>query len=81
MEHKRPNYVHISSLYRRTTFMFICQTVNSDMFLEMLFCTRSFTSLLRFSSLNTLLTLAHSASGERLPREGETGDIILLNES
>ncbi len=26
MEHKRPNYVHISTLYSRTTFMFICQT-------------------------------------------------------
>ncbi len=31
--------------------------VNSDTFLETLFCTRSFTSLLRFGSLNTLLTL------------------------
>ncbi len=51
------------------------QTVNSDRFLEMLFCTRSFTSLLRFGSLNA------SAGGERLRREGETGDIILLNES
>ncbi len=51
------------------------QTVNSDRFLEMLFCIRSFTSLLRFSSLNA------SAGGERLRREGETGDIILLNES
>ncbi len=57
MEHKRPNCVHISTLYRRTTFMFICQTVNSDRFFEALFCTRSFTSLLRFSYLNTLLTL------------------------
>ncbi len=57
MEHKRPNYVHISTLYRRTTFMFICQTVNGDRLLEMLFCTRSFVSLLRFGSLNTLLTL------------------------
>ncbi len=37
--------------------MFICQTVNSERFLETLFCTRSFTSLLRFGSLNTLLTL------------------------
>ncbi len=37
--------------------MFICQTVNSDRFLETLFCTRSFRSLLRFGSLNTLLTL------------------------
>ncbi len=49
------NYVYISTLYRQTTFMFICQTVNSDRFLETLFC--SFTSLLRFGSLNTLLTL------------------------
>ncbi len=37
--------------------MFICQTVNSDRFLETLFCTRSFISLLRFGSLNALLTL------------------------
>ncbi len=51
------NFVHISTLYRQTTFMFICQTVNSDRFLETLFCTRSFTSLLWFGSLNTLLTL------------------------
>ncbi len=51
------HYVHISTLYSRTTFMFICQTVNSDRFLETLFCTRSFRSLLRFGSLNTLLTL------------------------
>ncbi len=51
------HYVHISTLYRWTTLMFICQTVNSDRFLETLFCTRSFRSLLRFGSLNTLLTL------------------------
>ncbi len=51
------NYVHISTLYRQTTLIFICQMVNSDRFLETLFCTRSFTSLLRFGSLNTLLTL------------------------
>ncbi len=51
------------------------QTVNSDRILEMLFCIRSFTSLLQFGSLNA------SAGGERLRREGETGDIILLNES
>ncbi len=38
-------------------------------------CTHSFTSLLWFGSLN------NSAGGERLRREGETGDIILLNES
>ncbi len=51
----------------------------------MLFCIRSFTSRLRFSSLNAA---ANSAGGERLLREGETsrsrgetGDIILLNES
>ncbi len=37
--------------------MFVCQTVNSDRFLETLFCTRSFTSLLRYGSLNMLLTL------------------------
>ncbi len=37
--------------------MFICQTFNSDRFLETLFCTRSFTSQLRFGSLNMLLTL------------------------
>ncbi len=61
--------------------MFICQTVNSARFLEMLFCSRSFTSLLRVGSLN-------SAGGERLRQEGETsrsrgetGDIFLLNES
>ncbi len=51
------HYVHISSLYRLTTLMFICQTVNSDRFLETLFCTLSIRSLLRFGSLNTLLTL------------------------
>ncbi len=36
------------------------QTVNSDRFLERLFCTHSFTSLLRFGSLNALLTLQGS---------------------
>ncbi len=51
------HYVHISTLYSRNTFMFISQTVNRDGFLETLFCTRSFRSLLRFVSLNTLLTL------------------------
>ncbi len=49
--------MHISTIYRRTTSMFICQTVNRDRFLETLFCIRSFTSLLRFGSLNMLLTL------------------------
>ncbi len=60
------------------------QTVNSDRFLEMLFCTRSFTSLLRFGSLNALLTLPvekDCGEGETLLSQGETGDIILLNES
>ncbi len=33
------HYVHISTLYRLTTLMFICQTVNCDRFLETLFCT------------------------------------------
>ncbi len=51
------NYVHISTLYRQTTLIFICQMVNSDRFLETQFCSRSFTSLLWFGSLNTLLTL------------------------
>ncbi len=76
--------MHISTIYRRTTFMFICQTVNRDRFLETLFCICSFTSLLRFGSLNMLLTLPV----ERLCQEGETscsqgdsGDVILLNES
>ncbi len=41
----------------RQYYMFICQTVNSERFLEALFCTRSFRILLRFGSLNTLLTL------------------------
>ncbi len=61
------------------------QTFNSDRFLEMLFCTRSFTSLLWFGFFECA---ANSAGGERLRREGETsrsrgetGDIILLNES
>ncbi len=49
--------MHISTIYRRTTSMFICQTVNRDRFLETLFCIRSFTSLLWFGSLNMLLTL------------------------
>ncbi len=51
----------------------------------MLFGTHSFTSLLWFSSFECA---ANSAGGERLRREGETsrsrgetGDIILLNES
>ncbi len=50
----------------------------------MLFCTRSFRSLLRFGSMKNA---DNSAGGERLRREGETsclrgetGDIILLNE-
>ncbi len=67
--------------------MFICQTVNSDRFLETLFCTRSFRSLLRFGSVRFFEYAANSAGGERLRREGETsrsrgetGDIILLNE-
>ncbi len=74
------NYVHISTLYRLTTFMFICQTVNSDRFLETLFCTRSFTSLLRFGSLNTLLTLPVEKDCKTSHSRGETGDIILLHE-
>ncbi len=61
------------------------QTVNSDRFLEMLFCTRSFTSLLWFGSLNTLLTLPLEkdcvGKAETSHSRGETGDIILLNES
>ncbi len=63
------------------------QTVNSDRFLEMLFCTHSFTSLLRFGSLNALLTLpvekdcVGTREGETSRSLGETGDIILLNES
>ncbi len=58
MEHKCPNYEYISTLYRWTTFMFICQRVNSDRFLETLFCTRSFRSLLQFGSLS----VGHSES-------------------
>ncbi len=67
--------------------MLICQTVNSERFLETLFCTRSFRSLLWFGSVRFLEYAANSAGGERLRREGETsrlrgetGDIILLNE-
>ncbi len=47
----------------------------------MLFCTHSFTSLLRFSSLNALLTLPveKDCVGKAKPRA--RGDIILLNES
>ncbi len=81
------HYVHISTLYRLIILMFICQTVNSDMFLETLFCTRSFRSLLRFGSVRFFEYAANSAGGERLRQEGETsrsrgetGDIILLNE-
>ncbi len=57
------------------------QTVNSDRFLEMLFCTHSFTSLLRFGSLNALPTLPVEKDyvGKAKPRA--RGDIILLNES
>ncbi len=72
MEHIRLNDVHISTLYRRTIFMFICQTVNSDMFLETLFGTRSFTSPLRFGSVRFFEYAANSAAGERLRRESET---------
>ncbi len=58
--------------------MFICQTVNSDRFLETLFCTL-------FIHKSTVVRLfeyaANSTGGERLRREGKTGDIILLNES
>ncbi len=78
------HYVHISTLYRLTTLMFICQTVNSDRFLETLFCTRSEVCC---SSDRFLEYAANSSGGERLRREGETsclrgetGDIILLNE-
>ncbi len=66
-------------IYRRTTH---AQTVNSDRFLEMLFFTHSFRSLLWFGSLNALLTLPVEkyCVGKTKP-QGETGDIILLNES
>ncbi len=61
------------------------QTVNSARFLEMLFCTHSFTSLLRFGSLNALLTLLVEkdcvGKTKTSRSRGETGDIILLNES
>ncbi len=68
--------------------MFICQTVKSDRFLETLFCTRSFRSLLWFGSIRFFEYAANSAGGERLRRgegetlhsRGETSDIILLNE-
>ncbi len=68
--------------------MFICQTVNSDRFLETLFCnvTRSFT--ICCGSVRFFEYADNSAGGERLRLEGETlrsrgetGDIILLNES
>ncbi len=52
-------------------------------FLETLFCTRSFISLLWVGSLNTLLTLPveKDCIGKANPRSrGETGDIVLLNE-
>ncbi len=76
MEHKRPNYVHISTLYRQTTFMFICQTVNSDRFLKTLLCSRSFTSLLQVGSLNTLQTLPVEKDCVRKakPRGGGEGE-------
>ncbi len=70
MEHKRPKYVHISTLYSRNTSMFICQTVNSDRFLETMFCTRSFRSLLRFGSVRFFEYAANSAVGERLRQRG-----------
>ncbi len=77
MEHKRPNYVYISTLNRRTTFMFICQTATMIGFWKLCFVAARFFEY-----------AANSAGGERLRREGETsrsrgetGDIILLNES
>ncbi len=59
------------------------QTVNSDRFLERLFCTHSFTSLLWFGSLNALLTLPVKDCVRKVkPRaRGAKPDIILLNES
>ncbi len=56
------------------------QTFNSDRFLERLFLTHSFTSLLRFGSLNALLTLPvkKDCVGKAKPC---ADDIILLNES
>ncbi len=64
------NYTHVHA-----------QTVNSDRFLERLFCTHSFTSLLRFSSLNALLTLPVEKDCIGKAKPCARGDIILLNES
>ncbi len=63
--------LHSCSYDRRSTV--------SQQFYETLFCTRSFRSLLRCGSLNTLLTLPveKDCVGKAKPRSrGETGDII-----
>ncbi len=67
--------------------MFICQTVNSERFLEALFCTLTVLHYFCCGSVRFIEYAVNSAGGERLRREGETsrsqgetGDIILLNE-
>ncbi len=78
------NYVHTSTLYRLTTFMFICQIVNNDRFWE----TVLYSFIHKSAAVRFFEYAANSAGGERLHKEsktsrsrGKTGDIILLNES
>ncbi len=79
------HYVHISTLYRRTTLMFICQTVNSES--TVLGNAVLYLFIQKSAAVRFFECAANSAGGERLHREGETsrsrdetGDIILLNE-
>ncbi len=83
MELKRPNYVHISTLYRRTTFMFICQTVNSDFWKQVLGNAVLYSFIQKSAAVRFFEYAANSAGEERLRQEGktlclrgETGDII-----
>ncbi len=78
------HYVHISTLYRLTTLMFICQTVIG--FRKCCFVLVH--SEVCCGSVRFFEYAANSAAGKRLRREGETsrsrsetGDIILLNET
>ncbi len=62
------HYVHISTLYSRTTFMFICQTVNMIGFRKRCFVLVH--SEVCCGSVRFFEYAANSAGGERLRREG-----------
>ncbi len=84
MEHKCPNYVHISTLYSRTTCSYARQSTVIGFWKH---CFVLVLSQVCCGSVRFFEYAANSAGGERLHQEGETlcsrgetGDIILLNE-